>query len=205
MKKSPTIYIDDHPEQLDIDQALASVSEQRRKHALSYRQEHDQQLSLAVYQLLQRALSQEYGIDEKPSFTFNEHGKPLLEQHPEIFFNMSHCREAAACVVHSVPVGIDVESLTSYDAALIDQVMNDDEQQLIAHSTHPQLAFIRLWTMKESLLKMLGKGLSTNLRNVLIDHHDQLLQHCHFHTTVYPHFVCTTCWCLTSPPLLLKA
>ena len=188
------IYIDDKIDQLDIDAAFASVSEQRRNHALSYRQEHDRRLSLAAYRLLQRALNVDYGISDPPLFSFGEHGKPMLVGHPDIHFSLSHCREAAACVVAPVPVGIDVESLISYDAELVEKVMNVEEQQQIARSSDPALDFIRLWTMKESLLKMTGEGISTDLRSVLDGFYEKNGAFCRFFTTIYPKFVCSTCY-----------
>ena len=188
------IYIDDHIEQLDLPSALAAVSDQRREHALRYRKEHDQRLSVAVYQLLQRALSEEYGIIELPLFTFEAQGKPVLVDHPDIHFSLSHCDEAVACVVSTSPVGIDVESLSRYDTELVERVMSDEEQQQITSSTDPQLTFIRLWTMKESLLKMTGEGIAADLRHVLTNTPDVRNNLVRFHTTIYPQFVCTVCY-----------
>ena len=84
------IYIDQKIEDFDLKEALAMVSQQRRDHALRYRQERDQRLSLGAYRLLQRALNVEYGITEPPVFDYDSHGKPLLTDYPHIFFNMSH-------------------------------------------------------------------------------------------------------------------
>lgn len=140
--------------------------------------------------MLQRALREDYGISEPPLFDFGDHGKPLLAGRPDIHFSLSHCREAAACVVDTVPVGIDVESLDSYDPDLLLQTMSDDEQRLITTAPDPRLAFIRLWTMKESLLKMTGEGMTDDIRNVMTD---SRLINARFHTTVYPRFVCTIC------------
>ena len=161
---------------------------------LRFRQEHDRWLSLAAYRLLQRALRVEYGITVAPEFEFDKRGKPSLIRHQKIFFNMSHCHEAAACVVGSASVGIDVESLDHYDEELMKMVMNAEEQQQISASPDPRIAFIRLWTMKESLLKMTGEGLSSDLRNVLKNSPDIKNDACYFHTTVYPQFVCTVCY-----------
>ena len=101
------------------------------------------------------------------------------------------CCDAVACVVDSVPVGVDVESLDAFDEQLVAAVMNDEEQRQIRHSADPRIAFARLWTMKESLLKMSGEGLADDMRTVLCD--PQCLGRCMFQTTVYPRFVCTVC------------
>ena len=101
------------------------------------------------------------------------------------------CRDAVACVVDSVPVGVDVESIDAFDEQLVAAVMNDEEQRQIRRSANPRIAFARLWTMKESLLKMSGEGLADDMRTVLCD--PQCLGICTFQTTVYPRFVCTVC------------
>ena len=181
------LYINDRIEQLDLKAALSAVSEQRRTYALRYRHEHDQRLCVAAYQLLQQALNIEYGISEMPLFDYDSHGKPSLAGHHEIYFNLSHCHEAAACVVSNAPVGIDIESIGRYDEELVETVMNTDEQRIIRQSSNPPLSFIRLWTMKESLVKLTGEGLSKNMQDVL------KVNGYHFQTTIFPHFVCTVC------------
>lgn len=161
------VYIDSHPQLLDLTEALAAVSAERRTYALRYRREEDQRLCLSAYLLLQRALREEYGLSEVPAFCIGEHGKPVLEGYPDIHFNLSHCREAVACVVSTHPVGIDIEMVDSYDEALLPTTMNEKEQQMILESPHPESTFIRFWTMKESLLKLTGEGITDNLPSVL--------------------------------------
>ena len=102
-------------------------------------------------------------------------------------------------MVSSVPVGIDVESMSSYDAEMVKAVMNDDEQQFIASSSSPSLAFIRLWTMKESFLKMTGKGVVADMRQVFSALPREGVDgtfstpNAQFQTIVFPQFVCTVC------------
>ena len=95
----------------DLEAALREISEQRREHALKFKFEQGQRLCVLAYQLLKQGLREMYGITENPVFEYNEHDKPSIVGHPEIHFNLSHCKEAAACVVSDQPVGIDVESI----------------------------------------------------------------------------------------------
>lgn len=186
------VYIDEHIDDFDLQAALAELSEQRRQQALRFRFERGQRTCALAYLLLKRALHEEFGIDELPQFEYGEHGKPLLVGHPDIHFNLSHCHEAVACVVDRRPVGIDVESLDQYDAELVGATMSDAEQRQIASSPNPAQAFMRLWTMKESLLKLTGEGISDDLRHLLEcpGHHPPAYE---FDTRVYPRFVCTVC------------
>ena len=95
----------------NLEAALNEISEQRREQALKFRHEQGQRLCVLAYQLLKQGLREEYGITDNPVFEYNEHGKPSIVGHPEIFFNLSHCKEAAVCVISDQPVGIDVESI----------------------------------------------------------------------------------------------
>ena len=161
------IYVNDHIEEFDFEAALPLLSDQRREQALRFRYPLGRQTCAAAYLLLCKGLHDEYGIDEKPVFTYGEHGKPSLVGHPTIHFNLSHCREAVVCALADRPVGIDVESVRHYKESLARYTMNDDELQQILTADRPDVAFTRLWTMKEAVLKLSGEGLHNNLKEVL--------------------------------------
>ena len=151
----------------DLEAALKEISAQRREQALKFKHEQGQRLCVLAYQLLKEGLQQEYGITENPVFEYNEHGKPLIIGNPEIFFNLSHCKEAAICVVSDQPVGVDVESLRKYKDRLAEYTMNEDELHQIEASADPAAAFIRLWTMKEATTKLIGTGISNDMKTVI--------------------------------------
>ena len=65
------------------------------------------------------------------------------------------------------PVGVDVESVGRYRDSVARYAMNDDELQQIRQAEHPEVMFIRLWTMKESLLKLTGEGINDKMNDVL--------------------------------------
>ncbi len=187
------IYVDDNIWDFDLHEALGAVSTQRQEYALRYRHERDQRLSIAAYKLLQRALRQEYGIDEAPLFIHDSNGKPLLQDHPDIHFSLSHCHEAVACAISRQPIGIDVETLDHYSPELARQVMNEQELHQILSSADPAIAFTRLWTMKESYYKLTGDTASSNIP-LLLDH----AGNCHFGIIIYPRYILTHCQRLQS-------
>ena len=151
----------------DLKAALEDVSEQRREQVLKFKHEQGQRLCVLAYQLLKRGLREEYGITENPVFEYNAHGKPSIIGHPEICFNLSHCKEAAVCAISSRPVGVDVESIREYKESLVRYTMNDLEISLIESDPSPDVTFIRLWTMKEATLKLSGRGISNDMKEVV--------------------------------------
>jgi 4'-phosphopantetheinyl transferase len=67
------------------------------------------------------------------------------------------------------PIGVDVESIREFRDSLVDYTMSEEEARRIRQSARPSVEFIRLWTMKESLLKLSGEGIRKNLKDVLTE------------------------------------
>ena len=151
----------------DLSVTLAEISEQRREQALKFKFEQGQRLCVLAYQLLKQGLRKAYGITENPIFTYNEHGKPSIVGHPDIFFNLSHCKEAVICVISDQPVGVDVESIREYKGSLVNYTMNEAEIAEIQQAENPASRFIRLWTMKEATMKLMGTGISNDMKTVI--------------------------------------
>ena len=161
------IYLNDHTESIDIEDALSKVSEQRREQALKFAHESGWRLSLAAYLLLMEGLQKEYGITEPPVFDYLEGGKPFIVGHPDIHFNFSHSGNVALCAIDSQPVGADVETHRKITPSLIAYTMNDAEQALIASAPESLTSFLALWTKKEAVLKLTGEGIRSDLKTVL--------------------------------------
>ena len=163
------LLLNDYLSDLDLPAALAQLPEWRRLEALAYRHEHQQLLNAVAYLLLCEALLQAYGIEEQPAFDYGPNGKPGIVGHPKIHFNLSHCNEAVICVTDDSPIGVDIESVKAYDEDVARYAMNDDELRQIHQAPRPDVAFTRLWTRKEAVLKHSGQGLTDHatLRNLL--------------------------------------
>lgn len=161
------VYLNDDIAHFDWQSALPLLSEQRREQVLRFKHEQGRKTCVAAYMLLCEGLRKEYGIAEPPVFIYGEHGKPALVSYPDIHFSLSHCREVAACVVDRRPVGIDVETIRPFKERLMQYTMNDSEVERIRQAERPDVEFIRLWTMKEAVLKLTGEGISRNLKTVL--------------------------------------
>lgn len=163
------IYLNDKLSDFDLQEALSQLSDQRREQALRFKFELGQRTCAAAYLLLCEGLQKEYGITEKPVFEYGEHGKPSIVGHPDIHFNLSHCREAAICIIADHPVGIDIESIREFKETLVDYTMNEDEKRQIKQAERPDIEFIKLWTRKEAVLKLAGTGISNDLKQALMN------------------------------------
>ena len=153
--------------EFDLEAGLKDISEQRREQALKFKFEQGQRLCVLAYQLLKEGLQKEYGITDNPIFEYNEHGKPSIVGHPEIYFNLSHCKEAAICVISDKPIGVDVESLREFKDSLVNYTMNDEEKAEMTSSSNPAATFIRLWTMKEATSKLIGTGITNDVKSLI--------------------------------------
>ena len=59
--------------------------------------------------------------------------------------------------------------------------MNEGEQALIRESDDPQRTFLRLWTQKEAIVKLTGRGIDDDLKNLLYKYNNVSL-----HTDEHP-------------------
>ena len=184
MEKNYNLFIRDDLDCLtgaDAEHMLTLLPPWRREKALRFKHEQGRKECASAYLLLCHALYTVYGISEQPSFIVGEHGKPSLTTHPEIHFNLSHCKHAIACVVADHPVGVDVECIGRYNESLARHVLNDQEFSLVQQAADPQLAFIRYWTQKEAIVKLTGRGIDDDLKNLLLKYKDVSL-----HTEEHP-------------------
>lgn len=188
MAVEKVIYIDENINGFDLQQALQEVTPQRREQALRYRNERDQRLCVAAYRLLQRALLQEYGISGQPELIYDQNGKPSLAAYPDIHISLSHCREAVACAVSDQSIGIDVETFEHYSEEVARRALNDEEMRQVLASPRPDVAFTRLWTMKESLFKLTGDDHGGDIAAML----DHANRYC-FSSIVMPRCIITVC------------
>ena len=140
--------------------------------------EIDRQENSIGRELLIRGLSDLYGLpysakENVPRILFGQNGKPYLPDHPDIFFNITHCRGLVACAFHSAPIGIDAEHTGYFPEILIKRALSSEEQEyLAACSTSESLRqdrFWRFWTLKEAYFKRSGVGVDTDLKQVSFD------------------------------------
>ena len=181
----------------EIARLLPLVSDQRREQALAYKHLFGQFCCLKSYELLMQLLASsgsqtpDAGFSTPdtgrrtpdtglPLFLYNEHGAPRLEHGP--CFSISHCKHAIAVAISEKPIGIDIEHIRAAKPELVERTMNEQEQNEIWTAASPDIAFTRLWTQKEAVLKMQGTGILSidGMKNTLV-----ALEHVNLQTKVH--------------------
>ena len=146
---------------------IESLPEWRRETARRFRHLQGRRECAVGYIELLRGLRLCFGINEMPTFAYNEYGKPFLKEHPEICFSISHCKEAVGCFLADRPCGFDIEYIRKAKEDLVRYTMSPEETEAIFSAPFPDIMFTRLWTQKEALLKLQGTGINDNLHHVL--------------------------------------
>ena len=169
-------YVKDFLDPICLQEALDRLPAWRREQALRFKHTEGQMECAFSYLLLCEALQREYGISEQPHFLIGEHGKPTLLEFPHVHFNMSHCKAGIAVAVSDAPVGIDIECIGRGNDAVARYFMSDAEYACYAQAEHPDLVFAELWTRKEAVVKLTGRGIDDNLKQLLsLSNHVELV------------------------------
>jgi len=85
-----------------------------------------------------------------------DHGRPFV-MGAAIEFSVSSCRGTAVVAISEGPVGVDVEVVRCDIEPLAFALSDDERQGVLALAPDQQgMAFLRLWTAKEAVLKAAG-------------------------------------------------
>ena len=129
----------------------------------------DQLRNLFGYLLLSNSWKQTYQQPmDLSKIQFSESHRPYLPNH-EGDFNISHSGDYVICVLSgNARVGIDIERRRAVDFSDFTATMNEMQWVDIKKSKDPNRRFFQYWTMKESVIKADGRGLSIPLTDITI-------------------------------------
>lgn len=149
------------PDEAAFAEAYAHLPEWRRQACDRQMQAADKRRSVAVWLLLERLLGQRGADARKMRVAFNAFGKPICQNPANVHFNLSHAGERVMAVVGDSPVGCDVEPIAPVQDELVRQFLAPRERAFVesfAVGPARDRAFCRVWTLKESRLKAVGRG-----------------------------------------------
>jgi len=148
------------PDPAEFPEILNELSSERCKKTLAFRRTSDRKLSLGAGLLLKKVLKI-HGFSDA-AIRYSDNGKPETDG---IYFNLSHSGDYVICTVSEFPVGCDIEKEREVGEKLAQKFLSENEMAYLSQfdSYKKQKEFFRLWTIKESYLKMTGEGISHGL------------------------------------------
>lgn len=169
------------PEFIDSDRyslLLSKISKERNARIGRYKRISDAYRSLLGELLLRATICDYTGIsNDDICFVYNNYGKPSLskDEGSPFSFNLSHSGKwvVLICSNKHLALGVDVEEIKLMDLGIAEGFFCPQEYiDLKAKHGKEQLEyFFRLWTLKESYVKALGKGLSIPLNEFSLSYH----------------------------------
>lgn len=148
-------------------QWLSHLPGKRRAEILARKMRADRERSLGGEMLARTLLARELRcLPSQVPICREAHGKPVLEGVSTLFFSVSHSGDYAVCAVSGKPVGIDIERPRAYRPKVAQRVCSAEELELLARGDDPARLFCRLWTLKESYVKLTGTGIGVPLPHI---------------------------------------
>lgn len=129
---------------------------------------------LGKLMLLKGLTDQGYPAGVLDRIKHSSYGRPYIEGAPD--FNISHSGEYIFCAIaERGRVGVDVEKVTPIDIHDFRRFMSDEEWAGIDTSTDRLRCFYDTWTLKESVIKADGRGLSAPFTRIHFAHNKAVL------------------------------
>jgi 4'-phosphopantetheinyl transferase len=157
----------DFPMNDSLFESLAAVvSEERRQRAKRFLRREDACRSVVGEALARRCIGQrEHVAPHMISFIYNEHEKPAVSLPYKTHFNVSHSGQWVVCAVDDRAVGVDVERIHDIDFEISKRFFSSTEHEDVASNSEAirKERFFDYWSLKESYIKAIGKGLFCSL------------------------------------------
>jgi 4'-phosphopantetheinyl transferase len=134
----------------------------------------DQHAFLLGKLLTQQALcSVGYPADSLYRLQYNEYNRPFLDH--AVDFNISHAGEYVVCAITTQGrVGIDIELIKPINLDDFYHYLSQQEWQAVVSSPTSLEIFYNYWTIKESVIKADGRGLSIPLLDIQLIERDKV-------------------------------
>jgi len=169
------VYAVKQPEKIDdlkYQKMLSLTSELTRSRNKRFVKWQDAQRELVADILARSIIRKKLNLNnEEIIFERSKDGKPGLSGHPDFHFNLSHAGAWVICAISDDEVGVDVEEIKPVDFDISRNYFSKEEHDaLMSKEGKERLAyFYDLWTLKESYLKAVGKGLLAPLNSFSIE------------------------------------
>ncbi|WFR57109.1 4'-phosphopantetheinyl transferase superfamily protein [Anaerocolumna sp. AGMB13025] len=163
----------------EVSELLYIISDERRKKIDRLCFMKDKVHSLFAEVILRYALWERYSIyGPYIEFEQSEYGKPSLTNYKDIHFNLAHSGSWVLCGIGDISLGIDVEQINEMKFSIADRIYTKEENYFILKQSleNRKKAFYKIWTLKESYVKNIGKGLSIPFDSFSFQFYDNKIQ-----------------------------
>jgi len=145
---------------------MSCISEEQRNRIDKFHFDEDRRRTLYGDILCRRIIGRKTGMAvDEIVFEKNSYGKPYVSGHESIHFNISHSDKWVVCAVAEGEVGVDIEKIKEIDLEIARRFFTPYEYKSIIKQPEDERlrSFYTIWTLKESYIKQIGKGLSVPL------------------------------------------
>lgn len=167
--------------EIDINCFKQYISREKMIRVKKFQNNEDKIRGIYSELIIRKMIMDKFKINnDEISFGFNKYGKPHLEKHENIYFNVSHSGQYVVCCLDNKAVGIDVEKIIPIELeGMKESFLSDLEEKYIYKQNKLEESinrFYEIWTLRESFVKCVGKGLSIPLNKfyIYIDKNGQI-------------------------------
>jgi 4'-phosphopantetheinyl transferase len=139
------------------------LTQKIKEQVYTFRRWQDRQAFILGKLLIWEGLKHhQYDQDCLSNLQINSYGKPYIDS--SVFFNLSHSGQYVICAFYKEEIGIDIEKIERVEIDDFKTIFSDQELNHLRISLTPLADFFRSWTIKESVIKADGQGLSLPLQ-----------------------------------------
>ncbi|PES61469.1 hypothetical protein CN507_29185 [Bacillus cereus] len=169
------VNLDNYREELKRFKGILTVEELSK--ARTFYSLCDQERYIVVRALIRIVLSLYLNLKPKEIvFVYNQYGKPFVlgKNKCSLSFNISHSKDMLAIAIANRSIGIDIEHIKHFNniEEYIDIFLDMDLKNDLRLKTYEekQEIFLRFWTIMESYVKAIGRGIiypfSNKMKNI---------------------------------------
>lgn len=155
--------ISELPDPIEKPEIAEGIPLRRKSKIFTYRLPHNRRQCLCSG-LFEKYISDIYGFSTV-DFGVDNNGKPQINNDIGINYSISHSNNIVICAVSRNNIGCDIEKIKTISSNIAERFFCEGEKAYLKGFSDSEFEneFFRLWTIKESYIKMIGTGLRMGL------------------------------------------
>lgn len=154
---------------------MDQIEEKRRKVWEHRKDGREKRRSLGAGLLLHYALCEYLHLPREKTPPFctgqGQWGKPYLTEYPNVYFNLSHSGRYVCCAVSEQEIGVDIQEHRNSRKGIAQRFFTQEDNRLLQEleDAKAREMFFRIWSIRESYIKLTGQGIRQGLSSFGID------------------------------------